>query len=462
MVQFLKSKIHLLSELITKLFQTKSLKGKIVKGSLGNFIIYVGNKIIILLTGVGLVRILGKAEYGIYSYLLSFVNILVIPAEFGLSTLIIRETAKGLANQKNRVVKGIWRWSFGFTIFLSIILLSLAAVGSFWAKRVFNQLEMSTFYWAMLLLPIQALVYIGMAALQGLNKVLIGQLPNLIITPGLFAISFLIISLLKPFELTSASSMTLRLFATIIGLLFTIYFLVLKTPSKVRNAKPFFREKMWLVNVAFLGMSGGFFALRTHLSTLIMGLFVDASQIGVFQIAVSTAALSGLALQTTNAILAPIFAALITKNDKRNLQKLVRTNSLIVSVFAFIIALIFLIFGKPLLGFAFGPGLVEAYPSLLILLVGQLVNSFAGPVAYLLNMAGYEKDVLKITGISTILISILTLTITPVWGIIGGAIASSATLIIAQFVMYKLVHNKLGIVSHMFGRIKQHDEKDEY
>jgi O-antigen/teichoic acid export membrane protein len=123
-------------------------------------------------------------------------------------------------------------------------------------------------------------------------------------------------------------------------------------------------------------------------------------------------------------------------------------------LFAFVVALIFVIFGKPLLAFAFGPGLVEAYPSLLILLVGQLFNSFVGSVGYLLNMAGYEKDVLKITGVSTILISILTLTITPIWGIIGGAIASSATLIISQIVMHKLVHNKLGIVSHMFGKIK--------
>jgi O-antigen/teichoic acid export membrane protein len=414
----------------------------------------VGNKIIILLTGVGLVRILGKAEYGIYSYLLSFVNILVIPAEFGLSILIIRETAKGLVNQKNRVVKGVWRWSFGFAIFLSFIFLSLAVFVSFWAKSYFNQLEMSTFYWAMLLLPIQTLVYVGMAALQGLNKVVIGQLPKLVIIPGSFIIIFLILSLLKPFELTSASSMALLLFTTFIGLLFTIYFLILKTPSQIRNAKPIFRKKIWLANVASLGMSGGFFALRIHLGTLIMGFFVDASQIGVFQVAVSTAALSGLALQATNTILAPVFASLITKNDKRNLQKLVRAHSLSVSLFAFVVALIFVIFGKPLLAFAFGPGLVEAYPSLLILLVGQLFNSFVGSVGYLLNMAGYEKDVLKITGVSTILISILTLTITPIWGIIGGAIASSATLIISQIVMHKLVHNKLGIVSHMFGKIK--------
>jgi hypothetical protein len=32
--------------------------------------------------------------------------------------------------------------------------------------------------------------------------------------------------------------------------------------------------------VASLGMSGGFFALRIHLGTLIMGFFVDASHIG--------------------------------------------------------------------------------------------------------------------------------------------------------------------------------------
>jgi len=437
---------------IPELLEGKTSKAQMFRGSLGSLLINAGNKLIVLITGVFLVRILGKAEYGIYTYLLSLIHVLIIPVEYGLSNLLVRETAQGMAKQEYPALKGVWRWSFRVSTLLAIAILILSALGAIWAKNYFSQLEMFTFFWAMVLMPFQALVYIGSAALQGLKKVLLGQLADLIIIPGLFAVLFLIFGFLTPVDLTASSAMALRLIATLIGFIFTIIYLILKTPGKVRKAKSIYSGRVWLISALSLGMSGGFNMIKTRLSTLIMGLFVDSGQIGTFQVAVSTAALSGLALHAVNAILAPQFASLIAQNDTKKLQRLVSTSSLIVSAFNLVVTLIFILFGKPLLVLTFGAELVEAYPPLVILLIGQLVNSFAGSVAYLLNMAGYEKDVMKIIGISTVINTVLTLIITPFWGIIGGAIASSVSLIISQIAMHRLVIKKLGIISHAFGK----------
>jgi len=253
--------------------------------------------------------------------------------------------------------------------------------------------------------------------------------------------------------MNAASAMALRTAATFIAFLFTIICLIKKTPNEVRNAHPIDPSKAWFLSALTLGMGSGFNILKTHLSTLFLGLFVDSGQIGTFQVAVSAAAFAGVALQAVNAILAPMFASLIAQKEMEKFQKLATTSSRIVSAFNLVVALTFIFFGKPLLTFAFGPELVDAYPSLIILLVGQLVNSFTGSVAYILNMAGYEKDVMKVIGISTGINLILVLIITPFWGIIGAAIASTVSFIFSQFFMHRLVYKKLGIVSNAFGRL---------
>ena len=118
-----------------------------------------------------------------------------------------------------------------------------------------------------------------------------------------------------------------------------------------------------------------------------------------------------------------------------------------------LLIIVFVLFGKPLLSLVFGPDLVEAYPSVLIMLAGQLINSLVGSVAFLLNMTGHENDVMKVIGFSTLASVIITLLITPVWGIMGGAISTTVSLMIAQIIMAGLVHKRLGIISHAFSKI---------
>lgn len=431
-------------------------KSRLIKDGMSSLIINGGNKIFVLLTGVLLVRILGKSEYGIYSYVLSLMYILVFPVEFGISNLLVRQTAQGMTQQDHSGIKGVWRWSFRISVLFSIAILILSALGSIWGKNHFSQIEMLAFFWVMVLLPFQVLVHVSSGALRGLKNVILGQVADLIIIPGLFGLLFIIFGFLTPVELNAASAMALRAAATFVAFLFTIIWLIQKTPAEVRNASPITSGKVWLISAFSLGMSSGFNMLKSHLCTLILGFFVDSGQIGSFQVAVSAAALSSVALQAVNTIIAPQFASLKIKNDMKNFQRLATTSSRIVSAFNLIIALIFIFFGKPILAFAFGSELVDAYPSLVILLTGQLVNSFAGSVAYILNMSGFEHDVVKVIGISTAINVFLTLALTPFLGILGAAIASAFTLIFSQCAMHRQVYKKLGIVSNAFGRVVFH------
>jgi len=107
----------------------------------------------------------------------------------------------------------------------------------------------------------------------------------------------------------------------------------------------------------------------------------------------------------------------------------------------------FILFGRFFLRVFFGPDSVAAYLPLLIMLVGQMVNSLVGGVAFLLNMTGHEKQTMWSTCISLIFSLLLNLILIPSYGIVGSAIATSFSQVIAQFAMWRFVKKQLGINS---------------
>jgi len=438
---------------ISDLLGGNTQKGQLFKGGLGSLLINFGNKLFVLISGVLLVRFLGKEEYGIYSYVLSLIFVMIIPAEFGLSNLIVRETAQGISKDDPRTIAGVWRWSLRMTLLLCAILIVISGVALIWGVHIFSRMEILTFLWALSLMPFQALIHLTSAALRGLKHISLGQLPDLLILPGFFVFLFLIVNLISPASLSASTSMTLRSVSTVIAFIFSIGFLIKSTPRLIRKAKPIFQSREWFLSALPLGLSSGLNMVKTRITILLMGFFVSAGQIGTFQVAVSSAALAGLVLQANNATLAPQFASLYVQDKKKALQRLVTISTRVVFAFNFVMTVVFILIGKMLLSLVFGPDLVEAYPSVLIMLTGQLINSLVGSVAFLLNMTGHENDVMKVIGISTLATVVITLLTTPVWGIIGGAISTAVSLIITQIILAVLVYRRLGIISHAFGRI---------
>jgi len=449
-----KTIINKLKEYIPFVFSGKTSKGQLFKDSLGSLLINIGNKFFVLISGVFLVRFLGKEEYGIYSYVLSLILVLIIPAEFGLSNLIVRETAQGISKSEPGPIAGLWRWSLRITLLISAVLIVISSVAMFWGGYLFSRMEITTFLWALSMMPFQAIIHLTSAALRGQKHVIRGQLPDLVVLPGLFAVLCIILYFITPDLLTASSSMALRSLSTVIAFIFSLVFFIQNTPQSIRNAKPIQYTRQWLSSALPLGLSSGLGMVKTRITILLMGLFVSAGQIGTFQVAVSSASLAGLVLQANNSTLAPQFASLYVQGKKGALQRLVTISTRVVLAFNLVLTVIFILFGKQLLSIVFGSDLVEAYPSILIMLTGQLINSLVGSVVFLLNMTGHEKDVMKVIGLSSLINVMITLITTPNWGIIGGAVSSAITLIFGQIIMAVLVHRRLGIISHVFKRIQ--------
>ncbi len=125
----------------------KDLRGQLINNSIRSVFLNGGSKILSFLIGTFLVRLLGDDGFGVYSYVFSLAYVLIIPAEFGISTLLLRETSKGQAKEDNATISGSWRWSFRATLLVSMILLLVGVASGMIGKQFFDSVEISTFFW---------------------------------------------------------------------------------------------------------------------------------------------------------------------------------------------------------------------------------------------------------------------------------------------------------------------------
>lgn len=107
--------------------------------------------------------------------------------------------------------------------------------------------------------------------------------------------------------------------------------------------------------------------------------------------------------------------------------------------------------GEVILAIAFGSLYETAYIPLIILLVGQLINSGAGSVGLLLNMSGYERETARGMMVAAVLNVVLNLLLIPLWGINGSSLATSVSLIVWNVLLWWAVRKRLGINSLAFG-----------
>jgi len=399
------------------------------------------------MTTVLLARILGAEGYGIYAYAFAFVMLLSMPAQAGLPTLVIRETARGMAEGKPELVQGIWRWATKVAVFISLSLLFVIGLLFLLLKGKKFGVKEWTFFWAFLFIPFMCLGNLRGAALRGLHKVVIGQLPEFFIRPALFFTFLCIAGFFLHQKLTPPQAMALNVFSAVLAFMIGAWLLWRNTPLSIYKATPVYDGKKWLSSFLPLAFTAGMWVINSQADIVMLGIFKPPAEVGIYRVAVQIALVASFGLQAVNMVVAPRFATFYTKKEMDRLQRLVTRSAQIVLAFNLLVTSFFVIFGRAFLDTVFGKEFITAYISLLILLIGQLVNSAAGSVRVLLNMSGYEKD----TAVGMVLAAsvniILNFLLIPKWGANGAAIATTVSMIIWNIILWWFVYKRLGINS---------------
>ncbi len=424
--------------------------GQQTVGSMGLKFAYVGFTFI---TTVFLARLMGPAQYGIYSYVYALITLLSVPSEFGLPNLVVRETARGMANRDYAKVQGIWNWATRIALGMSLSLVGLTVAGIWLFRAPLTNQRLVAFLWALVLVPLIALGDLRGAALSGLRHVVAGQLPEFLLRPGIFAALLAGVWLIGSLSLTAPVAIVLYVTASAVAFGIGAWLLWRVTPGEIRQALPHFANRVWLMSALPLAFIGAMQLINQQASILLQGIFLPDAQIGYFRVATQVSTLASLGLVGINAVVAPRFAALYAQADMAKLQRLVTSSARVILAFSLVLTAGFVVVGIPFLRIFFGAPYIRAYVPMLILLAGQLVNSGMGSVATLLNMTGHERETAKGIVLSAVINLVLNLSLIPLWGIEGSAVATSVSLLVWNVVLWRAVWRKIGINSLAFGRL---------
>jgi O-antigen/teichoic acid export membrane protein len=193
-----------------------------------------------------------------------------------------------------------------------------------------------------------------------------------------------------------------------------------------------------------LWVSSIIYALIQQFDVVIVGTLMTKADAGAYFAAQKTAALLGLVVVAGGMVTAPTMASLYHAKKLSELQTLCRNLAMAIASVT-IIGFVFLAFtGKILLGL-FDANFVSAYPILMIIAFGSVVDAISGPNAYLMQMSSYEKPYVKIMLVCYACVVAAQFLLIPRYGIMGAAFASSGGVVLWNIWAIGILRKRAGL-----------------
>jgi O-antigen/teichoic acid export membrane protein len=220
-------------------------------------------------------------------------------------------------------------------------------------------------------------------------------------------------------------------------------------PEQAKSNCAEYKNREWLLTSFPLMIVLGFHFFNTRCDVLMIGIFIDTKQAGIYTVASRIAEFVSFGLMAISQGAAPMISEFHAQGRKWELQRLLKNSAFTIFIISLSITIVILLFGHIALGL-FGKPFLEGYIPLWILVIGQFVNSLNAGGGYLMTMTGYERQASYLIGISTIINISLNFALIPIYGIIGAAIATATGTIIWNVCLFIFVKKNMGINPTIF------------
>jgi len=454
------SPVNIISKLRQLSGEPGSFRAQMFRGGAGSALVQVSGKVLSLLLGVVLARGLGVEGYGIYAYTFALMTLLMVPAELGISTLLLRETAACQARHDWPGLRGVIVRGVQLSTLSALIIAAVSALLLWQENGGVSAVQGSTLLWMLLLLPVSVVIKNMVAALQGLQQVVKSQVVVMLIRPLLAIVGVVLLFLLLPDMRLPQYVMAIQFVVALAALVVMAAMLYRYLPDGVHSAHSQYHTRQWLKSSIPLTIIGGAGIINSQTDILMLGYFRTHAEVGIYQVAVQGAALVAFGLTAANAVIAPQFSRLYAQGDQARLQHLVTISARVILLAAMPVTLLLVFAGGWIAGVVFGAEFSHSHLPMAILAVAQLVNAAMGSVGFLLNMTGHEKDVARTLLFTAGLNVVLNYILIPLFGMGGAATATAISLSMWNILLFLLVKKRIGINSSaLVFKINYHRDK---
>lgn len=410
----------------------------------GTFLLQVLSLGLGLVANIAVARIAGVSGFGVYSYAIAWSAMFTQPSLLGLDRILIRELATYQAGRRFGLMRGLLRRA-GQVALLAGSLFALCALAV--AIPVSHPAARASVALGLLIVPLAALGRVQMASLQGLRRSSLAQLTQSVGRTVYFLI-FLGAALLIAASRHVRPSVIVSMQVLAFGAAFVTGAIAVRAalPHEARERGSEYDSRRWLKTMPVLAGLTGLMVVNSQLSVILLGTLGTSADTGRFNAAFRGAVLVSLGLTAVGAVIAPRIATLYAAGDLAGIERILLRGARAASALAIPPALILILLGPWILSL-FGHGFREANTTLVVLVIGQVVNAATGAVGVALVMTRHEQLVTGAWFVGTVLLVVLCVILIPIWGATGAAIATAGSVAFINISLMVVVWRKLGLRS---------------
>lgn len=379
---------------------------------------------------VVLVRVLGVDEYGLFVIAYSLIIGLSLFAKFGMTSAVLKFSSIMFKNRQFGKILKLKR-DLTYLIFIISVIFSILISSNTESISLFffdgTDVKNLLFVFS-ISLPFYSFLTIQSSFLKSFSKPEIAPLFEIGLMVLFTALLTFIYSLFYD-SITSFNSSVFFLISCFFIFLAGNFTIKKVITNHIGNKKINYENYQDFYSTLFsFGLSNISSYFLKFSPILILGYYYTSVEVSYYSISNNSAFLINFVLWIVSSVYAPYFANLFKENKIKELNKLLKRATIYMLIIAVPVFLIIVIFPNFILSI-FDPDFNGSTSTLLILAFAQLVNVATGPVLFLMNMIGREKELMFIIVITSILSVALGLILVPKYSYLGAAISTAIGLI---------------------------------
>jgi O-antigen/teichoic acid export membrane protein len=406
------------------------------------FLLRVGGTASTYVTYVLLARWMGAAELGNYVFAFSVCMVVSSLTTLGYPASAVLFVRQAAARDQRDEVAGFLKRGNQLS-FIASLLAMLGGLAFLWWRQGTDGMDVALAL-AFVGVPLFAILQLHSSYAQSISNFTAAFLPSN------FLRQLVLLLIVVAWQLLwgglSASLVMLFTVAMLPFLLLGQHVYIDRGLKPLRTgASPTYRTWFWTRTSLELQLLVLFTTYFQEMSLTIAGFFLPSEDMAVYSACFRTANLISFGLYAINAILSPQASHLIANKNAAGLQSLVARATQLRFWPSLAAVAVLAVAGQQILHI-FGPDFTRGHVTLIILGVSQLVIAAAGPATQILTLSGHQTQSLLAFAISLVVTLALNALLLPLFGMLGGAVASLLVTLIWNVWLHRIVVRSVGIV----------------
>ena len=382
-----------------------------------------------LLLMIGLARILGPYEYGLYAIGLNVLRIAGLIAPFGLDRGVVRFGSYANVS-RNWVVRVSLKFTAIFGFGVGVLIFSAAPfIGSQFGE---SELVIIIRIFA-LAIPFIGCVMVALGATTLTKRMQYSVAVKDVIQPS---IQMMLLAALLFFGLRARHAAMVVTISFVLAFVVGMYFVVTKVLSNgdavashldnVEGQKGNIRE---LLQFSFLAtLAGVVVNLINRIDRLMVGYLLSSTDAGIYQAAAQSAIVFLVIMGALNGIFIPMIADLYNRNEYQRIDQLYKLVTRWTLYISFPIGLAIFFSADSLMQVVYGSAYTSGAIVLMLTALAQLINAGTGAVGPLLIMTSNQVAWFCLALSALLANIVLNWQLIPLFGLAGAGIASLITI----------------------------------